>query len=74
MKKGDLDMWIWIAVLSLLFIIFEESIYYFWNRYVYGRKETKPKYWKNRIAVGISFLIRIKYRESRHKHNHKMSS
>lgn len=67
-------MWFWIAVLSLVFIIFEESIYFSWNRYVYGAKESKPKYWKIRIVMGISFLIRKKFRKSRHKLFHKISS
>lgn len=67
-------MWFWIAVISLLLIVFEESIYYFWNRYIYGRKESKPKNWKSRIALGISFLIRKRMRDAHDKHNHKISS
>jgi hypothetical protein len=70
-------MWYWIGMaisIYLLFIILEESIYILWNRYVFGPKERKIRLWKNRITLGISFLIRLHLKESRQKHTHKVSS
>jgi hypothetical protein len=70
-------MWYWIGMaisIYLLFIILEELIYILWNRYVFGPKERKIRLWKNRITLGIAFLIRLHLKESRQKHTDKVSS
>jgi hypothetical protein len=63
-----------VTMIYVLFIILEEFIYYFWNRYVYGPKEKRPRIWKNRFAIGIAFLMRLRSKESRQKETQKLSS
>ncbi|MDR7077565.1 hypothetical protein J2Y03_002589 [Neobacillus niacini] len=70
-------MWYWIGMgmlISILFIILEESIYLLWNRYVYGSKDRKPRLWINRITLGIFFLIRLHLRDIRQKYINKVGS
>lgn len=57
----------------ILFSLLEESVYFLWNRYVYGPNETKARLWKSNI-LGIAFLIQVHLRELRQKHIHKVSS
>ncbi len=73
MRKGILKMWYWIGMAAgiyILFIILEESVYYLWNRYVYGPKERKARRWK-RILLEIAFIIRLRLIEIRRKHTNK---
>ncbi|MFJ5761276.1 hypothetical protein ACIQAA_19660 [Neobacillus sp. NPDC093182] len=75
-EKGVLDMWYWISIAAgiyILFIILEESVYYLWNRYVYGPKERKSSRWKSFI-LGMAFIIRLQIIEIRRKHIQKVSS
>jgi hypothetical protein len=75
-KKGVLDMWYWISIAAgiyILFIILEESVYYLWNRYVYGPKERKARRWKS-IILGLAFIIRLHIIEIKRKHGQKVSS
>jgi hypothetical protein len=37
----------WIAAFFVSLIVFEELLYYVWNRYVYGKKHSKT-----RIGIG----------------------
>jgi hypothetical protein len=69
-------MWYWIlmaAGIYILFIVLEESVYYLWNRCVYGPKERKAKRWKS-IIVGIAFIIRLHIIDIRRKLTQKVSS
>ncbi|MEH7491526.1 hypothetical protein [Neobacillus niacini] len=69
-------MWYLIAVpagLYILFILLEESVYYFWNRYVYGPKERKARRLRS-IILGMAFIIQLHLLEIRRKHTHKVSS
>ncbi|MDQ0971906.1 hypothetical protein QFZ31_001784 [Neobacillus niacini] len=69
-------MWYWISIAAgiyILFIILEESVYYLWNRYVYGPKERKARRWK-RIILEMAFIIQLHLLEFRRKHTHKVSS
>jgi hypothetical protein len=69
-------MWYWISIAAgiyILFIILEESVYYLWNRYVYGPKERKARRWK-RIILGTAFIIQLQLIEIRRKHIQKVSS
>ncbi|MFS0777985.1 hypothetical protein ABC255_18555 [Neobacillus sp. 3P2-tot-E-2] len=69
-------MWYLIVVpagLYILFILLEESVYYFWNRYVYGPKERKERH-RRRIILGMAFIIQLHLLEFRRKHSHKVSS
>ncbi|MDQ1003172.1 hypothetical protein QFZ28_003572 [Neobacillus niacini] len=68
-------MWYWISMAAgiyMLFIILEESVCYFWNRYVYEPKERKARRWKN-IILGIAFIIQLHIIEIRRKHTQKGS-
>nr|WP_263327520.1 hypothetical protein [Neobacillus sp. Marseille-Q6967] len=70
-------MWFWINLIVFVYVLFailEESMYYFWNRYVYGPKDVKPRYWKNRLATGFYFLLKLKKKELDDKRGHKLSS
>lgn len=69
-------MWYWITMAAgiyILFIILEESVYYLWNRYVYGPKERKARRWK-RIILGMAFIIRLHLRDIQRKHTQKVST
>jgi hypothetical protein len=69
-------MWHWISIVAsiyILFIVLEESVYYFWNRYVYGPKERKARRLR-RIILGMAFIIQLHLLEFRRKHTHKVSS
>jgi hypothetical protein len=69
-------MWYWIAValsIYILFIILEESVYYLWNRYVYGPKERKARFWK-KIILGMAFIIQLHLIEIRRKYTNKVTS
>ncbi|WHY02981.1 hypothetical protein [Neobacillus sp. DY30] len=69
-------MWNWVAVAAgiyILFIIMEESVYYLWNRYVYGPKERKARP-RQRIILGMAFIIQLYLIGIRHKLTHKVSS
>jgi hypothetical protein len=69
-------MWYWIAMVAgiyILFILLEESVYYFWNRYIYGPKERKARR-RSRIILGMAFIIQLHLLEFRRKHTHKVSS
>ncbi|MEH7111221.1 hypothetical protein V7124_02450 [Neobacillus niacini] len=67
--------WIWMGLLIFfLFIILEESVYFLWNRYVYGRKERKQRRWNNRNTLGIDFLTRLHVKEKWQKFNRKVRS
>lgn len=69
-------MWNWVAAAAgiyILFIILEESVYYFWNRYVFGPKERKVRP-RQRIILGMVFIIQLYLIEIRRKLTHKVSS
>jgi hypothetical protein len=69
-------MWHWISIVAsiyILFIILEESVYYLWNRYVYGPKERKSRRWK-RLILGMAFIIQLQLLEIRRKHTNKVRS
>ncbi|MEW9051458.1 MAG: hypothetical protein AB2392_09905 [Neobacillus sp.] len=72
-------MWFWIAVCTgtyLIFILFEELIYFFWNRYVYGPKQVLRKKWIRRIVKGYYFTKKYIERNTQQhsSNNEKMSS
>ncbi|MEH7438351.1 hypothetical protein V7182_12815 [Neobacillus drentensis] len=47
-----MSYWITIFVLFIvLFLVVEELIYYFWNRYVYGPNLERKSNWKKRITT-----------------------
>jgi len=52
-----MGVWLTFCIIIFgIFVIIEESIYYFWNRYVYGPNvETKMK-WKKRFKRLQSIL------------------
>jgi len=51
-------MWFWV-IFILLLIIAEESIYYSWNRYVYGPNfEGKRKWWSG-MKRGFALIKRL---------------
>jgi len=52
--------WYLITAAFLLFLVLEESIYYSWNRYVYGKKMDMRLIWKNRLFVVLRFFKRSK--------------
>ncbi|WP_066064631.1 hypothetical protein [Neobacillus soli] len=54
-------MWYWITISTLfilLLIVIEESIYYFWNRYVYGTNDVRRRKWTKRLTSVITFFKR----------------
>ncbi|MCL6572382.1 MAG: hypothetical protein K6T88_11965 [Bacillus sp. (in: Bacteria)] len=54
-------MWFWITITTLSFIlliIIEESIYYFWNRYVFGPNNARRNKWKSRFTAISTFFKR----------------
>jgi len=64
-------MGVWINIVVMWFILFilaEELLYYFWNRYVYGPKKRKPRYWKSRIVLGITIVVRMQRRKTHRKY------
>ncbi|WHY79684.1 hypothetical protein QNH20_11280 [Neobacillus sp. WH10] len=69
-------MWVGLTfciIIFCIFVIIEESIYYFWNRYVYGPNvETKMK-WKKRVKRLQSILIKKPAVESRESNQEKSS-
>lgn len=55
-----MSIWYMLTVLLFLLILFEESIYYGWNRYLYGENIEMKEKWKKRIFQVISLLKRNK--------------
>ncbi|MEH7073191.1 hypothetical protein [Neobacillus drentensis] len=51
-------MWFWIFLI-LLFIGVEETIYYAWNRYVYGPNFEGKRKWWNGLKVGLVWLKQL---------------
>jgi hypothetical protein len=52
--------WIWIFAISYgVFILIEEAIYYFWNRYVFGAKEVFRRKRLRKVIRGYVFVKRI---------------
>ncbi|EKN65713.1 hypothetical protein BABA_19011 [Neobacillus bataviensis LMG 21833] len=62
-----------IAGCFCLVIVLEESIYYFWNRYVYGPNEERTRKWKNRLKTIRGFLKRKQYDNIQETNNEKSS-
>jgi len=69
-------MWFWLTfciIIFGIFVIIEESIYYFWNRYVYGPNvETKMK-WKKSVKRLLSIVKKKPVVESRETNQEKSS-
>jgi len=55
-----MSVWLIITAAFLLFVVLEESIYYSWNRYVYGKNTEIRGKWKNRWLVVLRFFKRNK--------------
>lgn len=51
MGKEVFEMWYWIAAFFVSFIVLEESIYYGWDRYVFGKKQPKIRKWLGTLAL-----------------------
>ncbi|MGJ7909789.1 hypothetical protein [Neobacillus sp. LXY-1] len=51
-------MWVWIFLIYFLLILLEESIYYWWNRYLYGKNEELFNKWRSRISRFTQILKR----------------
>lgn len=59
-------MWDWLMIgvwFCVLLLIMEESIYYFWNRYVYGPDYERRNKWKKRMMSIVSFFKKKKEEE-----------
>jgi hypothetical protein len=54
--KEVLKMWYWIAAFFVCLVVFEEAIYYSWNRYLYGKKKKPFKERKWRKVTRFLFL------------------
>jgi hypothetical protein len=70
-------MWYWMGIIVftyLLFILLEESMYYLWNRFVFGPKERKTRLWKSRTLLGIAFLTRLQLKVLKQKHTQSAGS
>ena len=55
-----MSVWLMITAAFFLFVVLEESIYYSWNRYVYGKNMEMRRKWKNRLFVVLRFFKRTK--------------
>ncbi|MFJ7726489.1 hypothetical protein ACIQXV_10015 [Neobacillus sp. NPDC097160] len=64
----------WMTTTALffgLFIVIEESIYYFWNRYVYGPNEERKRKWKERAKAILRIFKRKQYIDIQETNNEK---
>ncbi|MBO0961838.1 hypothetical protein J1P26_19210 [Neobacillus sp. MM2021_6] len=69
-------MWTSIIVIAGFFsllMVLEESIYYFWNRYVYGPNVERKRKWNNRLKAVWRFFKRKQVVEI-HEMNKEKSS
>ncbi|MEH7094285.1 hypothetical protein [Neobacillus vireti] len=55
-----MSVWLIMTAAFFLFVVLEESIYYSWNRYVYGKNVEMRGKWKNRWLVVLRFFKRNK--------------
>lgn len=55
-----MSVWLIMTAAFFLFVVLEESIYYSWNRYVYGKNVEMRGKWKNRLLVVLRFFKRNK--------------
>ncbi|MEH7546692.1 MULTISPECIES: hypothetical protein [Bacillaceae] len=69
-----MSVWCMIAGAFLLIVFLEESIYYGWNRYVYGKNIRMISKWKNRLFVVLGFFKRKKSIDIETNHQEKSSS
>ncbi|MCM3726911.1 hypothetical protein M3226_14580 [Neobacillus cucumis] len=51
-----MSIWFMISGAFLLIVLLEESIYYGWNRYVYGKNNQMRSKRKNRLFVVLEFF------------------
>ena len=69
-------MWNSIIVIAgcfSLLMVLEESIYYTWNRYVYGPNEERKRKWKTRLKT-VKSVFKIKQVVEIHDMNNEKSS
>ncbi|MEH7414609.1 hypothetical protein V7266_04850 [Neobacillus drentensis] len=69
-----MSVWIMILAAFLLFIVLEETIYYSWNRYVYGKNYLMRQKWKNRFLHVLAVFKRNKSIDVETNHQEKSSS
>jgi hypothetical protein len=55
-----MSVWYLITAAFLLFVVLEESIYYSWKRYVYGKNMEMRRIWKIRLFVVLRLFKRTK--------------
>ncbi|MBT2658201.1 hypothetical protein J7E81_23660 [Bacillus sp. ISL-18] len=55
-----MSVWLIMTAAFFLFVVLEESIYYSWNRYVYGKNVEMGGKWKNRWLVVLRLFKRDK--------------
>jgi hypothetical protein len=55
-----MSVWLTITAAFFLFVFLEESIYYSWNRYIFGKNVEMRRKWKNRLLVVLTFFKRNK--------------
>ncbi|MBL4952901.1 hypothetical protein RCG24_06875 [Neobacillus sp. OS1-32] len=61
-------MWYWISMIALAMIllaVLEELVYYFWNRYLYGKKQTGKIGWILRSLTRLSKLEKSRLEETK---------
>jgi hypothetical protein len=69
-----MSYWMWFFGLIIVFlIVMEESIYYLWNRYVYGPNHERINRWKHRTNKVIH-LFKRKHKEGGRETNQEKSS
>ncbi|GHH96842.1 hypothetical protein [Neobacillus kokaensis] len=59
-------MWYWMTLFILVIVliaVLEELIYYFWNRYVYGKRQRKHGRWYQKAAVWFTGLKRKRQKD-----------
>lgn len=69
-------MWYLIIVIALFFCLLmflEESIYYFWNQYVFGPNVERKRKWRKRAKTIISFFKRKQKVDIQETNNEKSS-
>ena len=55
-----MSLWFTIMLLFLLFICVEETIYFTWNRYLFGKNNNRKRKWGNGVIRVMTFLKRRK--------------
>ncbi|ULT59144.1 hypothetical protein L1999_11730 [Neobacillus drentensis] len=69
-----MSVWYIITAAFFLFVVLEESIYYSWNRYVYGKNVERRGKWKHRWLVVLRLFKRNKRIVVETKNQEKSSS